>query len=219
MLSARPPLTLTKSKQARMHRERFLNPKPLDPSEIKGPSLVIGLVENMMALDPTKRFQTPAQLLDAIKHARAQVAALEGNTAGVTKVAPTLFVVETDERLQDAFRDKLRQLGYKVLIAGDPSRAVDRFRQQPYHGLIVDVGTTDKDGVRAFNAVMERARSLAMPCHGFILLNTDQEDVAARLDPDYKVTVLTRPLKMGHLLKALQKKIPTAGGNGDLPAG
>lgn len=219
MLSARPPLTLTKNKHARMNRERFLTVKPLLPSEIKGPALAIPLVENMMALDPTARFQTPAQLLDAIKHSRAQVAALEGNAAAAAKVAPTLFIVETDERLQDAFRDKLRQLGYKVLIAGDPSRAVDRYRQQPYHGLIVDVGTTDKDGVRAFNAVMERARSLAMPCFGFVLLNTDQQEVAARLDPEFPVTVLTRPLKMGHLLKALQKKIPTAAGNGNLAAG
>lgn len=214
MLSGRPPLMLTKNKHARMSKERFLNVKSLSPDEIKGPPLVIPLVQNMMALDPSQRFQTPAQLLDAIKHARASVAALEGKAGEAPKVTPTVFIVETDERLQDAFRDKLRQLGYKVLIAGDPNRAVERFRQQPYQGLIVDVGTTHKEGLNAFNTVLQRARSLAMACHGFVLLNEDQQHIAANLDPNYQATVLTRPLKLGHLIKALQKKIPTATANG-----
>ena len=112
--------------------------------------------------------------------------------------------------MQDAFREKLRQLGYKVLIAGDPNRAVERFQQQPYHGLIVDVGTTRDEGLRAFNRVLERARSLAMACHGFILLNEDQGSVAKGLAPELNATVLTRPLKLSHLLKALQKAIPTS---------
>src|SRR5262249_42583419 len=153
-----------------------------------------------------RRFQTPAQLLDAIKHARVQVAALEGTAGTAPQMTPTVFLVENDERLQDALRDKLKQLGYKVLIAADPTRAVDRFRQQPYHGLIVDVGTTHEDGLRAFRRVLDRARSISMPCHGFVLLNEDQHEIESQIEPEYKATVLMRPLKLGHLIKALQKK-------------
>ncbi|MFO0925689.1 MAG: hypothetical protein U0736_01460 [Gemmataceae bacterium] len=37
-----------------------------------------------------------------------------------------------------------------MLLAVDPIRALDRFRQQPYEALIVDVGTVGDDGLLVF---------------------------------------------------------------------
>jgi serine/threonine protein kinase len=209
MLTGRPPLPLTRDKYARMRKERFMEIPPIRPDEVNGPPSVIRLVETMMALDPAQRFQTPAQLLEAIRHVRAELAGTSnGQLLAVPVAAPAVFVIERDERLQDALRKKLKELGYRVLIAGDPSRAVERFAQQPFPGLVVDVGTTGEDGVRGCKRILHQARDRAFPCHSILILNEDQSEYATMFNADDPVTILTRPLKLGQLLRTLRKRVP-----------
>ena len=40
----------------------------------------------------------------------------------------TVMVVESSQALQDTLRKRLKKIGYRVLILGDPNRALDRFR-------------------------------------------------------------------------------------------
>ena len=54
-------------------------------------------------------------------------------------------------------RDKFKEMGFRVLIAADPQRALDRFRQQPYDALIVDARTTGEDGRVVFEHIMDEA--------------------------------------------------------------
>src|SRR5262249_8509880 len=136
LLTGRPPLDMTKDKNARMQRYRFLQVKPMSRDEVKAPASLFNLVETMMALDPKQRYQTPSQILEAIRDVRRD---LEGGKPGSNAASSTrsVFVVEKDERLQDAVREKLKELGYRVLIAADPARAIDRFRQQPFDALVI----------------------------------------------------------------------------------
>ena len=78
LLTGRSPLEMSKNAQERMRRERFTNIPPLKADEITGSPAVIRLVENMMSLNPHERFQTPSQLLDAIRDIRREV---EGKVA------------------------------------------------------------------------------------------------------------------------------------------
>src|SRR5947209_17064554 len=128
----------------------------MKPEEVDGPPSLLHLVETMMTLDPALRFQTPSQQLERIREVRREV---EGRSRkdGVQR---TLFLAESDERLQDLLRDKLKQAGYRVLIAADPMRALDRFRQQPFDLLIVNASTTGENGCYVFQRILDEAKRL-----------------------------------------------------------
>ena len=90
----------------------------------------------MVAFDPGSRFQNYEQLIDAIHQVRAEV---EGRGKAAAAAGPkTVFVVEQNRKFQDAFREKLKARGYRVLISLNSSQALTRFKQEPYHALIVD---------------------------------------------------------------------------------
>jgi serine/threonine protein kinase len=211
MLTGRPPLPPTRDKHVRMQRHRFENIPPLQPEDVPGPASVIRLAETMLAFQPERRFQTPAQLQEAVREARAEVEGVMPSPRGQPRrsgaSASTLFVVERDVRLQDALRDKLKKLGYRVLLAGDPSRALERFSEQPFDGLIVDAGTTFQEGVQVFQRILRHARDKGLECRGILILSEDQRAWASAVATQSSAAVLTRPLKMGQLVTKLRELI------------
>jgi len=120
--------------------------------------------------------------------------------------------VENDDKLQDVLREKLKKLGYRVLIASDPARAFDRYQQSPYEVLIMDVGTVGEEGVRTINSVLRKSRNVNMACHALVIVSEDQSGIEAMIDPDLsqKVTILKRPLKMNDLTNKLMEIAPIA---------
>jgi CheY-like chemotaxis protein len=210
LVTGRTPLEMSKTPQSRMRRERFAKVVPIEPEEVGGKLSVIRLVSAMMSLNPAERFQTPSQLLDAIRSLRRE---LEGKSSGrpddkgrARSTGPrSVFVVEKDERLQDALRDKLKERGYRVFIAADPVRALDRFRQQPYDALVVDAGTTGEDGRLLFDRVLAEAERLRVSCAGVLILSEDQADWKERVEARGSVAILLRPVTMRQLYRTLQE--------------
>src|SRR5207248_1870922 len=122
----------------------FQSTVPMRPSEVDAPPSVFHLVETMMALDPALRYQTPSQLLEHIRDVRQEI---EPSAAEqVRSDSRTIFLVERNERVQELLRTKLKEAGYRVLIAADPMRALDRFRQRPFDLVIVNGSTTGERG-------------------------------------------------------------------------
>jgi serine/threonine protein kinase len=203
MLTGRTPLEMSKHARDRMQRERFTNLNPIRADEVNGPYSVIRLVETMMSLNPHERFQTPSQLLDAIREVRRE---LQGPSTSDAKkaVSRTLFLAEKDEHLQNVLRDKLKQLGFRVLIAADPVRALDRFRQKPFDVLVVDVGTTGENGLFIFDRIMKDAERQKVALHGIVMLNDGQAEWKDRVKENSKVVVLVQPIKLKQLLRQIQ---------------
>jgi eukaryotic-like serine/threonine-protein kinase len=189
MLTGRPPMVMTRDRHARMQRRRFEEVQPLRPGEVEAPPSVYQLIETMMALDPKRRYQTPSQMLDAIKACRREV---EGKKATGGPGTRSLFLVEGDQRLQDAMRDKFKELGYRVFVALDPARALDRFLQVPYDALLVDAGTVGEEGLLVYDRVLAEARDKNIPCVAVLLLNDDQADWAERVAHLPNAAVLVR---------------------------
>jgi tRNA A-37 threonylcarbamoyl transferase component Bud32 len=214
VLCGRPPLDMTRDKHARMAKYRFDSVKPLTAADVSGPPSLLRLVETMMELDPARRFQTPSQLLDAIRAVRAELEARENGQGAPRPTGPRpVFVVESDAHLQDAIRHKFKELGYRVLLAGDPRRAIDRFRQQPFDGLVVDARTTGEDGFRAFELIATEAERQGLACGAVLIINQDQADWAKRLKARPGVAVLMeippdRTVKLGHLVKKITTLVP-----------
>jgi serine/threonine protein kinase len=206
MLTGRSPLITGKQRTTRMQMQRFDNIPPIAPHEVAGPPSVIRLVETMMAFNPQHRYQTMTQVLEAIRTVRREV---EGK--GPAPAAPpvtSLFVVESDERLQNALRDRFKQLGYRVFLAADPARAQDRFRQQPFDALVLDASTTGEEGFQTFDRIMSEARRRQLNCAGILILGKDQADWAQRLPPQPMVAVMVQPVTFKQVYRKLREMVP-----------
>jgi serine/threonine protein kinase len=205
MLTGRSPLELTRDARARASQQRFSSVTPMSPDEVKGPPQLFQLVERMMSLDPKVRYQTPLQLLEAVREVRAEL-----QNPGSAKVkrqtaTRTVFVVERDPRLQDALRQKLKELGFRVLISAEPIRAVERFNMSPFEMLIMDAGATGEEGRFAFDGIMNEASRKHLPCAGILIVNDDQERWAKQMEPAPDRVALIRPISMKHVTNAISK--------------
>jgi CheY-like chemotaxis protein/tRNA A-37 threonylcarbamoyl transferase component Bud32 len=210
-LTGRSPLTMTRDKHARMRKGRFEEVQPINPREIDGPPSVLSLVETMMALDPKQRYQTPTQLVDAIKSVRRDVEGKAGKSDG-RAASRSVFVAERDEHLQDALREGLKEQGYRVFMAADPLRALDRFRQQPYDALIVDARTTGEDGFRVYQHIVEEAERKRLTCASILILAPEQATWASKLPASPLSAVMVQDVTFKKLLRKLKELMETAAG-------
>jgi eukaryotic-like serine/threonine-protein kinase len=175
---------------------------PLPPEEVQAPQSVFALVDTMLSLDPPRRFQTPSQLVDAIKSARREV---EGKNTGGGGAGRTIFIVEKAENLQDKMRDRFKELGYRVMLSGDPTRALERYRQNPFDALIVDAGTVGEDGRLVFQQIMAEATHRQLRCAGILLLAQNQADWATRIKVGKNSAILPLGVKFGQVVKKLDE--------------
>lgn len=198
MLTGRPPFPLTRDKHARMSKARFINVQPVHPNETDAPPSVIALLDRMMALEPLDRYQTASQMHDAIRRAQVE---LEGGKADLSEPAGprTVFVVEANEKLRDTIREKFKEYGYRVLLAHDPARAVQRYKESPYHALIVDAGTAGEDGLVAMRSIVRLAEESGMKLAAVLVLNAEQADWQTDLPRGPRVAGLVRPITLKQL--------------------
>jgi eukaryotic-like serine/threonine-protein kinase len=206
MVTGRPLLNPVKDARARMHRQRFEIDGQLRRDDPDLPPPVFSLLSRMVAFDPAHRFQSYEQLLDAIQQVRAEVEG--GATARAAAGPKTVFVVEGNTKFQDAFREKLKARGYRVLISINAGQALTRFLQQPFHALIVDCATGDRTGLEAFERVLREADLKRMDCAGLLLLSKDQEHWAETLEQFPKAAALVMPVAMKQILEKLADLAP-----------
>jgi eukaryotic-like serine/threonine-protein kinase len=204
LLTGRSPLEIMRSAQARMAATRFQKIVPMKPDEVQAPLSVFRLVENLMTLEPDQRIQTPAQLLERARVCRIEVEGKAVGASGDGKKQTTIFLVENDEKLQDVLRAKLKEEGFRMLIAADPVRALDRFRQQPFDLLIVDADTTGENGYYVFERIMEDVKRQNAACCGILMLNADQTAWRERMKEYPGVATLTQPIKYKQLLQTIR---------------
>lgn len=198
MLTGRPPLSVTKDAKERMSKERFQRVTPMRREEVDGPQSVFRLVETMMSLNPNFRYQTPAQLLEAIRSCRREIddAPTSDHTAKPTR---TIFITEQDERLQDVLRDKFKERGFRVLMAKAPERALERFRAQPFDVLVVNAATCGEAGIHVFEVIMTEAERMQADCVGVLMLDEHQKAWQEKISKGPGMAVLVHPVKLRQL--------------------
>src|SRR5262249_10417386 len=162
-------------KYARMHKHRFDELPPISIGEVEAPASLFQLLDRMTAFDPNQRFHTPAHLHET---ARRVLHELEGGQSEtVNPEGPrTIFVVKGHPKLQDALREKFRELGFRVLISKDPERALNRYEEHPYHALVIDAGSAGEPGLLAFKKMIRDADEMGLTLAAVLILNEDQED-------------------------------------------
>jgi serine/threonine protein kinase len=201
LLTGRSPLPSSRSAQARMSVDRFQKIALLKPEELQAPASVFRLLDNLLALQPELRIQTPSQLLDRIRNCRSELA---GETSTKEQKPATIFLVENQESLQDLLRAKLKEEGFRILIAADPVRALDRFRQQPFDLLIVNAGATGENGLYVFERIIDDARRQNIPCCGILMLDESQKAWVTKMEKYPGVATLMQPIKYKQLRSTIQ---------------
>ena len=122
----------------------------------------------------------------------------------------TVLFIEADVGLQDAVREKLHALGYRVLITSDPRRGVERYEEKPVDCVVVDCETTGKPGLNAFLDIEAFARLKKLPWSGVVMLTPQQNEWAERIPPDARSIVLIKPITMRQLKDQVQRLVPTS---------
>lgn len=200
ILTGESAIDMSRDARMRMARERFTGVPPLNRDDIKAPPAFFHLIETMTKFEPHQRYQTPSQLLDAIRNVRREI---EGKDT--TKRPPTLFIAERDERLQDIFRKKFKENGFRVLLSNDPMRALDRYRQQPFEALIVDAQTIGDEAMYVFERVVDAANDSQIPCAAILLLGQEQSNLSSKMKQRANVSCMIYPVKFRKLLAKIRE--------------
>ncbi len=220
ILTGRAPLEWTRDARARMNKQRFEKVKPIARDEIEAPPALFHLVETMMSLEPRRRYQTPAQLLEAVRVARRDA---EGGAAAPAKTTKktggtglrhtpaaaeaqrSIFIIESSPKAQEKLRDKFKELGYRVFMASDPMRALERFRTIPFDALVINAGSVGEDGLSVFQSVLDEAKAKSVTCTGVLILSAEQADWQKRVGDRPGAAVLLPPATIKRLCETLDQ--------------
>jgi len=221
MIAGEAIMPRTKDKNAAMQRRRFEEVETkvaIRAPELGIPPSVTKLCLKAMSFEPAQRYQTPAQFLEAIKAVRAELAG-EGDVIRRAAGPLTIYVIEGNVKLQDVFRDKLKSMGFRVLISNDANNALKRYQQSPYHSILLDAGTTGKDGVDMFRKVLREADSMHLDLSGVLILNEDQASLKEQIKGFESSDAFIRPVGMKQLQQHFRMTIPELAEGSDAEGG
>ncbi len=219
MLIGSPPLPETADRLQRLSRSRFLEVIPIQDVNPTIPNAVTLVVNKAMALDPTRRYQTPAEVvkdlgiaarqlsLEAKEEAEEAQRQEERERLAVElrkqKQQRSVMVVESNAKMQDVFRNGLRRAGFRVLLTSDPQRAVDRFCQEKATAdcVVFNAQEMGRAALDAFNQFGEDVQIDSVPA---VLLvgETQKHLIQDAATADHRV-VLEMPVTMKHLREVL----------------
>jgi serine/threonine protein kinase len=145
LVSGVPPLEETRERMKRLSAGRYQDIRPITSLIPDLPHRIVILINHMMEIDASKRVQTPALMLQEIE---SVIKAIKGGDTKkydekmseqdaqsyATKfseadegVGKTILVIESNVKVQDSLRERLKSIGYRVLITSDPIRGLSRF--------------------------------------------------------------------------------------------
>lgn len=226
ILVGHPPLTETRDRMARLNVSRFREVPHIQKVAPDVPSNVAAVIHKAMEFDPTKRYQTAAQLSDDLRTTLARLEA--GDTQTTARIAAgreepndeeeastegankTIMLVESKLEFQDLIRDKLKKRGYRVLVISDPVRAITRFdpeEEAPADCVLFSAPELGAAALEAFNDFGLNAHTANIPA--ILLVDRKQQFVIRNAQLGPKRMMLAMPLKVRDLRVALLRLLGT----------
>lgn len=227
MVSGVPPLEETRERIRRLAANRYQQTAPVTLHEPNLPHRIVILINRMMDLDADKRIQSAAlanqeveTVLQAIeagdlkqydeqlseKEAKEYATLLTRKEEGRNK---TLLLIESNVKVQDSLRDRLKRIGYRVLITGNPERGLERFSdldpidESPVDCVIFGCAGLGRECVSWFERFVKGEYTSQIPA---ILVVTDKVEKLARDEwfNDRRIR-LSMPIKFKHIQRSLRK--------------
>ena len=223
MLTGTPPLLETRDRVQRLNKSRFQQVVPIQEADPTVPHSVTIVVNKAMMLDVNRRYQSPAEVLADLEiAARRLKEGPKGGGPGEDKrerdrlaagsLKPeeqhTVMVVESNNRLQDIFREGLKRAGYRVLLTSDPDRALQRFQDEcgTADCVVLDAQEIGEPALVAFNSFGDDKRTHYLPA--LLLLDKNQQAWREQANTGEHRVVLAMPITMKKLLATLARLIP-----------
>ena len=226
MVSGVAPLLETRERMKRLSAQRYQETPPITMHEPNLPHRLVILCNRLMDIDPEKRIQTAdiafnetESVLKAIedgdnqrydselseKEARDYAKLVRKEDEGRGK---TLLLIESNVKVQNSLRDRLKKIGYRVLITGNPERGLSRFNDldpaddSPADCVIFGCAGLGREAVSWFERFIKGEYTSQVPA---ILVVTDKVEKLAKQEwlNDHRVQ-LSMPVKFKHVQKALR---------------
>jgi len=218
MLSGKPALAETRERSQRLSKSRFMDIKPILDVAPEVPLAFARIVTKSLELDPSRRYQTPGEMLADLKVAAKKVAEAKDNPALLEEQVKLegqddageprkLMIVEADHKMQDLFRELFKKQGYRVLVTTDPERLFQRIYDdvKAFDVIMLSSGQLGREALDAFNKLGGDQRTKLIPT---VLLLGDGHAV---LEPEAQATssriVVKMPLKGRELRAAILKAL------------
>ncbi len=217
------PLHETRDRIQRLNISRFQDVKPIAAIDPDLPQRVVILINKAMELKPDARYQTPGELLSdvqavtrTVKESDYRPSSIDAETgempAAVEHVpvklegeSRTLMIVESNTTIQNALRDPLKKLGYRVLIIGDPQRAMNRFEfdTTAAHCVIFSTGELGTAALDAFNKLGQEKQTKDLPA--VLLVDKKQKRFVEAAQLAGHRRVISMPLRFRELRGTLRE--------------
>ena len=227
MVTGVPPLAETRERIKRLSSRRYQETAPVTVHEPTLPHRIVILINHLMDIDAKKRVQTAdlaqvevESVLQAIesgdmkrydeqlseKEAQAYNALLNKHEEGRGK---TLLLIESNIKVQNSLRDRLKAIGYRVLITSNPERGLDRFQdldpmeESPADCVIFGCAGLGREAVSWFEKFIKGEYTSQVPS---ILVTTDKVERLVRQEwfNDQRAQ-LSMPVKFKHIQRTLRR--------------
>lgn len=238
LLVGESPLAETRDRLQRLNVSRFREMRPITELDSSLPNSVVAVIQRAMELNPDRRYQSPAEMLADLQSTAKRLAAGQDVVPEAAEVAPqprdesvtqhahdqeganrTVMIVESSVEMQNLLRERLKKHGYRVLVFGDPVRAMARFEDdQPVADGVIFSAVDLKDSViEAFNRFGSYANTKHLPA--ILFVDEDQAALAAKAKLASHHAVLKMPLKVRELRTTLYRLLShsKAGAEAEIP--
>ncbi len=230
MLAGVPPLLETRDRLLRLSNTRFQEVKPILDRIPDLPRYIANHISKAMEISPAKRFQTTGEMLADLKQVQKRLLAgeidyvpeesqpafspnmvdqehherqeTEEEKEGENK---TVMIIESDVKMQDVLRERLKKRGYRVLVFSDPHRGLARFEDGDRIADVVVFCAHELGGtaLEAFNNFAKASVTQKIPA--ILLINERQQAFIEHAALSEHHLSLTMPIKVNEFRSALRK--------------
>lgn len=209
LLTGQHPYPPTKSKDERREFSRYRDIKPIKEVDPTLPPSVIKIVDKLLKIKASERYQTPTAVVRDLRAAMAELrpgAAAPDDSIVVSpprQVGPTVLCVEERLRQQDSLREYFSKHGYRVLLLRDFDRAMTRLKSDPPKGLVLMSDSLGKDPASQFAKAVTNCRPSGTAV--VLVLSKDQADLREKInDTEISRVLFEQPVTLRSIRKALE---------------
>ena len=191
------------------------------------PHPLMAVIKKAMEIDPDRRYQSPKELLIDLEIAQRALSEPdpmqllqqdddtviedeESRASRRNKPRRSVMLVEADSKMQNVLRQHLKSRGFRVLMTGDPQRAMDRFHEAhpPAQCLIFSTVEVGESAVEAYEQFIGNPATIGIPA--ILLLGKEHQKWANRTDGRDHHVILQMPITLGHFREVLDRLVPHA---------
>ena len=235
MLTGQLAMSEVESKDplAKMLKRSFGAIKPLNEHRHAPSEELTRIVEKMMRMDVKARYQNMEEVVRDLEAHQASFLSKSKPDVTPTPPAPdsadihdvlegfrehafevptdqprTVLCVESQEAIQEAFRQTLSAMGYRVFLVSDAERAAERYRESPPDAVIFDADGLGPGSIHSFIDMHDKAHKDGHALTALVLLGPRQQGEQQKLPTDDRLIVLSKPVKMKQIQDAIRTLLP-----------